>query len=161
MSVSIIVALARNRVIGANNRLPWRLSDDLQLFKKTTLGHAIIMGRKTWQSIGRVLPGRENIVLTRDQKFQAPGCVVVHSLEEILKSKRPEDECFIIGGASLYESALPIAFKLYLTEIDAVVEGDVYFPAFDYDEWQEIYRRKFVKNEKNQYNFTFRIMQRK
>ena len=161
MSISIIVAMARNRAIGINNRLPWRLSDDLKLFKKNTMGHAIVMGRKTWESIGRPLPGRENIILTRNTNFQAAGCLVVHSLEEILTAKKQDDECFIIGGATLYAAALPLAQKLYLTQVEAAIEGDVFFPEFDENQWQEINRQHFVKNDKNEFEFTFRVLQRK
>ncbi|KAA3620109.1 MAG: dihydrofolate reductase [Calditrichaeota bacterium] len=161
MPLSIIVAMAKNRVIGRENQLPWRLSDDLKLFKKHTMGHSIVMGRKTWESIGRALPGRENIVLTRDKSYVVAGCTVIHSLQDLTINASVRPEIFIIGGASLYAAALPRASRLFLTEVDAEVTGDVYFPEFDLAEWDEQERWEFQKSEKNEFGFVFRILKRR
>ncbi|KAA3657367.1 MAG: dihydrofolate reductase [Calditrichaeota bacterium] len=161
MPISIIVAMARNRVIGRKNKLPWRLSDDLKLFNKHTMGHTIVMGRKTWQSIGRPLPGRQNVVLTRDQAFSAAGCDVVHSFDEIIAMNAPDKEIFIIGGAAVYEEAFELASRLYLTQVDAEVEGDVYFPQLDLSQWREIETEKYAQSDKNEFNFVFRLLERK
>jgi dihydrofolate reductase len=127
--LALIVAVARNGVIGKDGTLPWHVSEDLKHFKKTTTGHAIIMGRNTHESIGRALPRRRNIVVTRAANAVFPGCEIAHSLEEAIALARTTDECpFIIGGASLYEEALPIATELHLTTIDEDVAGDTYFP---------------------------------
>ena len=140
MTVTIIAALSRNRVIGRANRLPWQISDDLKRFKALTLGHPVIMGRKTYESIGRPLPGRDNIVITRSRKFSAPGCRVVHSLEAALAESSGVDEVFVIGGEQIYASALPRADRLQLTEVDADIDGDAYFPDFDRKPWREVKR---------------------
>ncbi|MCA9731605.1 MAG: dihydrofolate reductase [Deferribacteres bacterium] len=161
MPISIIVAMARNRVIGRDNELPWRLSDDLKLFKKHTMGNTIVMGRKTWQSIGRPLPGRTNVVLTRDAAFSVPGCEVVHSFDEILALDAPGKEIFIIGGAAVYANALPHASQLYLTEVEADIQGDVFFPPLDLSLWQETQKQHFLKNANNQFNFVFRLLEKK
>ncbi len=140
MTVTIVAALGRNRVIGKNNRMPWHISDDLKRFKALTLGHPVVMGRKTFQSIGKPLPGRENIVITRSHAFAAPGCRVVHSLAEALTAAQGAAEVFVIGGAQIYALALPLAGRLQLTEVDAAVDGDAYFPDFDRSAWREISR---------------------
>ncbi|MDA8094079.1 MAG: dihydrofolate reductase [Betaproteobacteria bacterium] len=140
--ISIIAALARNRTIGANNALPWRLPEDLKRFKTLTMGHHILMGRKTFESIGRALPGRTTVIITRQSDYQAPGCLTVHSLEEALQASRADDEIFFVGGAELYAQALPCANRLYLTEIQADVAGDACFPAFDRSQWHEIERTR-------------------
>ncbi|OGA13429.1 MAG: hypothetical protein A3G25_19095 [Betaproteobacteria bacterium RIFCSPLOWO2_12_FULL_63_13] len=140
MTVTIIAALSRNRVIGRANRLPWHISDDLKRFKKLTLGHAVIMGRRTYESIGRPLPGRDNIVVTRSPDFSAPGCRVVHSFEAALAEVSGAGEVFVIGGAQIYASALPLADRLQLTEVDAEIDGDAYFPDFDCRPWREVSR---------------------
>jgi dihydrofolate reductase len=139
--LALIVAVARNGVIGNAGALPWHVSEDLQHFKKTTKGHVIIMGRKTHDSIGRPLPKRRNIVVTRQAGAQFPGCEVANSLTEAITLARTTDECpFIIGGASLYEEALPLATELHLTTIDEEVEGDTYFPE-DLPEFVEVESR--------------------
>jgi dihydrofolate reductase len=141
--LSILAAIARNGVIGRGNALPWRLPEDLKRFKALTLGHAVIMGRKTFESIlaanGGPLPGRENIVVTRSRDYAAAGCRVVHSLESAIAETRGA-EAFIIGGAEIYALALPVAQRLYLTEIDADFEGDAVFPPYDRSEWREVTR---------------------
>ncbi len=153
--LSIIVAMAKNRVIGRDNQLPWHLPADLRHFKQTTMGHPIIMGRKTYESIGRPLPGRQNIVITRNPDFQAEGCLVVHSLQEALAAVPEAEEVFIIGGASLYREALPLADRIYLTLVDAEVEGDTFFPELDASEWQEVRRETFAPDEKNPFGYAF------
>ena len=134
---SLVVAMARNRVIGRDNALPWRLPADLAHFKKVTMGHPIVMGRRTYESIGKPLPGRKNIVVTRNRAFQAPGCTVVQSLEDAWKAAGDAEEVCVIGGTSLFEEALPIADVIHLTQVEAVVEGDTYFPEFDRSQWRE------------------------
>jgi dihydrofolate reductase len=143
--ITLIAALARNGVIGKDNALPWHLPEDLKHFKELTTGHAVIMGRKTWESLPprfRPLPGRLNIVLTRSAEYTAPGATVVHSLEEAEKigCGGTARQLFVIGGAELYAHALPLARRLELTEIDAEIEGDAYFPAFDRTQWHEVKR---------------------
>lgn len=129
MTLSIIVAMTKERVIGYQNKIPWHLSEDLKHFKKITMGHPIIMGRKTFESIGHPLPGRENIVITRNKNYKAVGVTIVHGLEEALKNKT--GECFVIGGAEIYKAALPQADKLYLTLIHDQIKGDTFFPPVD------------------------------
>lgn len=137
MKVSLVVAMARNRVIGRDNALPWRLPEDLAYFKRVTMGHPIVMGRRTYESIGRPLPGRLNIVVSRNKDFPAPGCRVVGSIDEAWRAAGDADEVSVIGGTSIFDAALARADVIHLTEVDAVVEGDTWFPAFDRREWQE------------------------
>jgi dihydrofolate reductase len=139
--LSIIAAMARNRVIGIENRLPWRLPEDLQHFKALTLGHHILMGRKTYESLPGLLPGRTSVVITRSGDFQAAGCIVAHSIDEAIAACQGDDEAFFIGGEQLYRQALEYADRIYLTEIHADFEGDARFPAFDLGLWQEAERR--------------------
>ena len=134
--VSIIVAMAKNRVIGANNALPWHLSSDLKRFKALTMGHHIIMGRKTFESIGRILPGRSMVVVTRNPAFRADGAVVVHDFDAAIAICSGDNEVFIAGGEALFAAALPIADRIYLTEIEREFEGDVRFPAVDFGQWK-------------------------
>ncbi len=138
----LVAALASNGVIGANGRLPWHLPEDLKHFKSLTMGQPVIMGRRTWESIGRALPGRRNIVVTRQPGFVAPGAQVAASLEESIALCASATRAFIIGGAELYAAALPIADALELTEIDAAFDGDTKFPAFDRDAWREVRRER-------------------
>ena len=161
MSLSIIVAMSKNRVIGKDNKIPWHLSEDLKRFKKITMGHPIIMGRKTYESIGRPLPGRENIVITRNPKFKAEGITVVHSLEDAVRGKDPNEELFIIGGAEIYKSALPQVEKLYMTRIEKDFEGDAFFPELDSEKDFEVIEesQKFI-SEKNQLPYRFMTFQR-
>lgn len=142
MVVSIIVAKAQNNTIGAGNQLLWHISDDLKRFKAITTGHTIIMGRKTYQSIGRALPNRKNIVVTRDAEFVAPGCLVYGSFSDALSSCSAEDEVFIIGGGEIYQQALPLASRLYITQVHKSFDGDTYFPEFDADGWREVSRQE-------------------
>ncbi len=140
MSLSLIVAYAQNRTIGRDNKLPWKLAGDLAHFKRTTLGHPIIMGRKTWDSLGRPLPGRRNIVISRDTTKAAAGAEFVASLDEALGRLAPNEDAYIIGGAQIYQQALPHADHVVATEVQAVVEGDAFFTALDPKEWKEVSR---------------------
>jgi dihydrofolate reductase len=150
---ALVAALARNRVIGAGNRLPWRLPADLARFKRLTMGAPVIMGRKTRESIGRPLPGRRNIVVTRAPAAAWEGCLVAHSLEEALALARDAAEAFVIGGAELYAQALPRAERLYLTLIDADCPGDAWFPEFDPAAWREVAREPGVSADGIRYAF--------
>src|SRR5262245_40679246 len=134
--VSLIVAMARNRVIGANNRIPWRLPGEQQLFKRITMGHHIVMGRKTYESIGRLLPGRTTVIVTRQPEYHAAGAVIAHSLKDALNAAARDNEIFIIGGAELFREALPLADRIHLTVVDAEPPGDAVMPDFDLGEWK-------------------------
>ena len=155
MKISIIVAMAENRVIGRDNGLPWHLPADLKHFKAITMGKPIIMGRKTWESIGRPLPGRTNIVVTRSPDYTAEGCVVVHSFEQALAAAAQHDEAMVIGGAEFYRQVLPQANTLYLTLVHETIEGDTYFPALDETQWQEVERTDFEADEQNPHAYSF------
>jgi dihydrofolate reductase len=160
MRVSLIAAMAENRVIGAHNTLPWRLPADLKHFRQLTSGHHVIMGRRNYESIGKPLPQRTNIVVTRNRHYCAPGCVVVHSLEEALQRAESDPEIFVIGGAEIYRQALARAERLYLTLVHAAIEGDTYFPEFDPDQWDEISRERHEADEKNPYAYSFVVLHR-
>ena len=138
--ISVIAALAKNRVIGLENRLPWRLPEDLAHFKALTLGHPILMGRKTFESLGRPLPGRTNIVITRNPGYQQDGCLIAGSIPAALALCADRDEVFFIGGAELYAQAIPLAARLCLTEVDIEVAGDAWFPAYDQHAFKEVSR---------------------
>lgn len=166
MELSLICAMARNRVIGRNNKLPWHLSEDLKYFKRVTMGHCIIMGRKTWESIGRPLPGRTNIVVSRDKNYEPEGARVVHSLEEAIELAEKvsfvdgSEEAFVIGGAALYREALPLASRFHLTRVHAEVDGDTSLPEFDESQWHEIGREDFDSNESNPYSYSICLLER-
>lgn len=138
--LSIIVAMARNRTIGVDNTLPWRCPEDLKHFKALTMGHHMIMGRKTYDSIGKPLPGRTTVVVTRNAGLKIEGCLIAHSLEQAIAACAGDEATFIVGGAELYAQALPLVDTLHITEIQQDVEGDAHFPAFDKAEWQEASR---------------------
>lgn len=157
--ISIIVAMSENRVIGINNQLPWHISEDLKRFKSITMGKPIVMGRKTWLSIGRPLPGRDNVVLTRNKQFRAAGCSIYHSFEDVVDHYQTEEEIMIIGGKAIYTIALPITQKLYITQIHRCFEGDTFFPALP-NCWQEIYRDNH-KSKDDAPAFSFLEMVRK
>lgn len=142
--ISIIAAVARNGVIGLNNALPWHLPDDLQRFRALTMGHHIIMGRLTYESLGRLLPGRTTVIVTRNPDYAAPGAVVAASLTEAIAACGSDPEVFVIGGAQLYGEAIGIADRMYLTEIDADFSGDAHFPDYDRSCWQETCRETAV-----------------
>ena len=155
MSVSLIVAMAQNRTIGVNNTLPWRCPEDLKHFKALTIGHHMIMGRKTFDSIGKPLPGRTTVIITRNTELKVEGCLVAHSLQEAITASKDDEEIFIVGGAEIYTQALPLADTLYITEIQQDVDGDAHFPAFDRNAWQETAREMHSQTEPQalQYHF--------
>lgn len=159
MKISLIVALSRNRVIGIENRLPWRLPSDLKRFKAVTLGHPVIMGRKTFESIGRLLPGRTNVILSRDPAYRVEGAKVFHSLEEALSFFEREGlaQVFVIGGAQIYAQALPRAQTLYLTWVESEIEGDAYFPEWDSNDFRETEREA---GQENGWSYQFQTLER-
>ncbi|HEY7996790.1 MAG TPA: dihydrofolate reductase, partial [Steroidobacteraceae bacterium] len=152
--VSLIVAMARNGVIGRDNALPWRLAEDLRRFKAATLGKPILMGRKTFESIGHPLPGRTNLVLTRNRSWTAPGAVVVHSVEAALALAGDAAELVVIGGAEIFRLVMPFARRIYLTHVHAEVPGDTYFPAFDPTQWLDVECVERAADERNTYPVT-------
>ena len=158
--ISIIAAVAENRAIGIHNRLPWHLPADLKYFRNKTLGHHVIMGRKNYQSIGKPLPQRTNIVITRDPGFDAPGCVVVNSIDAALAAAEGDPELFIIGGAGIYAQSLPFADRLYLTLVHHSFEGDTYFPELEWAQWKEISKEYHEPDERNPYPYTFVVLDR-
>jgi dihydrofolate reductase len=163
MIISILVAYSKNRVIGRDNSIPWYLPADLRWFKEKTLGHHVIMGRNTYESIGRPLPKRTNIIITRDLFYAVSGCVVAHSLAEALElaAANGETEAFVIGGGQIYRQALPICDRLYLTEVDVELEGMVHFPEVDKRQWEEIFSEPHPADDRHQYPFIFKILERK
>ena len=160
MRLALIVAMAENRVIGRNNQLPWRIPADLRHFKALTLGKPVIMGRKTYESIGRPLPGRDNIVISADSGYQAEGCQVVHSVEQALEAAGSCEEAMIIGGANLYRQTLENADRLYLTLVKAEPEGDTWFPEIELQQWREIERQAHTADESNEYDYDFVVLER-
>ncbi|MAE42886.1 type 3 dihydrofolate reductase [Candidatus Woesearchaeota archaeon] len=161
MTISFVVAMGRNKVIGSNNSLPWNMPADMKHFKKLTLGKPIIMGRKTYETIGKPLPNRKNIIITRDQDYKAEGCIVAHSIEESLQSAENAEEVMVIGGAQIYKEFLPKANRIYLTIIDHDFEGDTHFPEYNEEEWQEIEREEHKADEENKYDYVFVTLERK
>ncbi|MBQ5701231.1 MAG: dihydrofolate reductase [Alistipes sp.] len=153
--ISIIVAVAKNGVIGDKNSLLWHLREDMVHFRTTTSGHPVVMGRKTYDSIGRPLPKRTNVVISRDTSLAVEGCTVVHSLEEAIALFEPTEEVFIIGGAQIYAQALPLADRIYLTVIDKEYEGDTSLPEIDYSAWREISREEHSCGEEFEHPFAF------
>ena len=160
MRITIIAAMDRNRLIGDGDRLPWRLPADLRRFKSLTMGKPIVMGRRTHESIGRALPGRRNIVLSRDPGYRAPGCEVVSSLEDALELARDAEELMIVGGAELYAQALPRAERLYLTLLDASFSGDAWFPEFDEHAWRETFREDHEAEPGSPFPYSFIDLER-
>ena len=163
MIISIIVAMDENRGIGFENRIPWHLPTDLARFKKLTMGHHLLVGRKTYESIGSALPGRQMIILTRNPEFTAQDCIMAETLDEalILAEKRGEKEVFIIGGAEVYREALPLADHLYLTVVHTSAEADVYFPEIDGSNWSQICEQDITADEKNSLATTFKHLVRR
>ncbi len=159
--ISIIAAMAENRVIGVNNTLPWRLPADLRHFRQLTTGHHVIMGRRNYESIGKPLPDRTNIVITRNPAYQAPGCRVKHSLADALRGIQDDPEVFIIGGAEIYRQAIADADRIYLTLVHADINGDTFFPEFELREWHETSRTRHEADEKNPYAYSFVTYDRK
>ncbi|NJM31755.1 MAG: dihydrofolate reductase [Limnobacter sp.] len=165
MIVSLIAAVSQNGVIGKNNDLPWHLPDDMKYFMQTTKGHHVVMGRKNYDSIPekfRPLPNRTNIVVTRQEKFRAPGCIIVHSIERALEvgEQNAEPELFIIGGAEIYRQGFAFTNRMYLTEIHAHIDGDVFFPEFDKQAWKEVSRIPHGTDERHAQPFDFVIYDR-
>jgi dihydrofolate reductase len=161
MKLSIIAAMDKNRVIGKDGNLPWHISSDLKNFKKITMGKPILMGRKTHESIGKILPGRENIILTKKRNYSVEGCIVKNNLDEVLSNFKKVSELIVMGGATLYEQTLDKAEKLYITEVRACIEGDIFFPEYDPDQWVEISRNSFEADENNEYDYSFTVLERK
>ncbi|HYL70402.1 MAG TPA: type 3 dihydrofolate reductase [Candidatus Dormibacteraeota bacterium] len=159
--ISLIVAMAQNGVIGRGNALPWRLPEDLKRFREYTLGKPILMGRKTFESIGRPLPGRLNLVLTRDPHWHGEGVTAVHSVEEALQRTRDSEELVAIGGAEIYRLLLPLARRIYLTHVHADVAGDAFFPAFDPAQWDDVDYRVHPADERHAYPVTFVTLERR
>lgn len=160
MNLTIIAAISENRVIGRNNDLAWHLPDDLKRFKELTKGHHVIMGRKTFESVGRPLPGRTNIVVTTQKDYKAPGCIIVHTLKEAIQKAENDSQPYVIGGGKIYEQALPIADTLELTHIHAHVDGDTYFPEVDTSKWQIVAKESHPADDKHEYTFDFLTYQR-
>jgi len=158
--ISIIVAMAENRVIGIENRLPWHLPGDMKWFRRHTLGKPVVMGRKTFESLGRPLPDRHNIVVTADTAYTASGATVVHSIDAALRVAGDVPEIMIIGGESFYRQLLPRSHRIYLTLVHAQVAGDAWFPEFDWSEWRETERGDHPADDSNPHAFSFLILER-
>lgn len=163
MIVSAIAAMSKNRVIGVDNDLPWHLPADMKYFMRTTRNHHVVMGRKTFESMGVPLKGRTNVVITRDPFFTASGILVTHSLHEALEiaDANQEVEVFVIGGSEIYRLALPVLDRIYLTEIDLFVDkGDAFFPDFSPEEWKLISQEENGCDDRNKYSYTFKVFER-
>ena len=159
--IAIIVATDEQGVIGKDNDLPWRLSADLKYFRRITMGKPLIMGRNTHESIGRPLPGRHNIVITSEPDYKAEGCTVVHSIEEALSACGESDEVMVMGGASLYSQMLPLADRIYLTQVHAHVEGDTWFPEWQHEQWFKVSSERHHADDANEYDYSFLVYDRK
>ncbi len=160
--LSLIAAMDQHHVIGIQNRLPWHLPADLKHFKKLTMGKPIVMGRTTFESIGKPLPDRRNIIITRNAEFRAPGCDIVHSIEQALALTQQEPESMIIGGASLYAQTLALAQRLHLTLVHTTLtEGDAFFPSFDWNDWVIVEREDHEADERNEFNYSFLTFDKK
>ncbi len=161
MRTSLIVAMANNGVIGVNGELPWKLSADLRRFKQLTMGHSIIMGRKTYESIGRLLPGRISIVVTRQKAYSVmPGALLAHGVPDAVELARGSSEAFIIGGEEIYRAALPLVDRMYVTAVATEVAGDTYFPNWDPAGWQLAEQSDHVADERNGFDYSFRVYDR-
>ncbi|OHA41707.1 MAG: hypothetical protein A3G59_03170 [Candidatus Taylorbacteria bacterium RIFCSPLOWO2_12_FULL_47_20] len=164
MTVSLIAAVAKNGAIGNKGKIPWRLSDDMKYFATVTNGHTVIMGRKTYESIlkhlGKPLPNRTNIVVTKQENFNASGCIIAENLDAAIKAVLSE-KIFVIGGSQIYEAALPFADKLYITHVDAETDGDAFFPKIDHRKWVKTWEECHTKDDKNDYNYCFAIYERR
>ncbi|MEC0330661.1 dihydrofolate reductase [Paenibacillus sp. FSL R5-0527] len=162
MSITLIWAMAQNGVIGRNNQLPWRLPADLKFFKAQTMGKTMIMGRKTWESMGsKPLPGRHSVVLTQDTSYRAEGADVVHTLEEALRYEKGGEELMVIGGAGVFRLFFPIADKLLVTRIDQDIEGDVFFPALNWEDFDLVHEQQGIRDDKNPYDYRFLTYERR
>jgi len=163
MIVSQIVAKANNNAIGKDNQLIWRLSNDLKFFRKVTMGHYLITGRKNYESIGKPLPGRKMVIVTRDLNYKAEGCAVVHSVENAIAyiERQGAKECFVIGGGELYKQTLDLTTRIFLTKVDCSPEADVFYPELHDDEWQEVISEPHSSDEKNEHDFEFCLLRRR
>ena len=161
MTISLIAAMSKNRVIGKGNKLPWDLPADMQHFRELTKGKPVIMGRKTFESIGHPLPKRLNIILTHDTKYLTDGCTIVHSPGQAITAAGHTEEIMVIGGANVYEQFLPTANRIYLTIIGGEFDGDAYFPEFDQNMWKETSREDHEPDEKNRYGYVFLTFERR
>ncbi|CAM4379456.1 MAG: dihydrofolate reductase [Paenibacillus macerans] len=162
MSITLIWAMAQNGVIGRNNQLPWRLPADLKFFKAQTMGKTMIMGRKTWESMGsKPLPGRHSVVLTQDTSYRAEGADVVHTLEEALRYEKEGEELMVIGGAGVFRFFLPVADKLLVTRIDEDIEGDVFFPSLNWEDFDLVHEEQGIRDDKNPYDYRFLTYERR
>jgi len=160
VSISFIFAMDRNRAIGLNNKLPWHLPADLKFFKNVTMGHPILMGRKTYDSIGKPLPGRRNVILTQNREFHAEGCEIVHSVEEAVQ-QFADEELFVIGGAEIFRLMESVVDRMYITYIEHEFEADTHFGEVDMSQWTLLSSEQGVRDEKNPYVYDFRIYERK
>ena len=162
MIVALIVAVSENGGIGKDGKVPWHLTDDLKNFKRLTMGHHLVMGRKTFETIGKALPGRRMVVVSRNAEYAAAGCEAVSSLEAALElaRERDEDVVFIGGGAEIYAAALPLAERMYYTQVQAVVAADTFFPAYDEGEWEEVEAVEFPAGEGNDYDYVVKVLER-
>lgn len=158
--LSIIVAMGKNRVIGAKGAIPWRLPNELQLFKRVTMDHHIIMGRKTWESIGRLLPGRTTVIVTRQKNYAVPGAIIVNSLSDAIVQCAADDEAFVVGGGELYREALPKVDRLYLTEVDANPQGDTRMPDINMAEWRKVSSEHHAADPKHAHDYVFSVYDR-
>lgn len=167
MKVSLIVAMSENRVIGRQNQMPWHLPDELKYFKRVTMGKPVLMGRNTFESIGKPLPGRDNIIITRNADYEADGISVVTSVEDALdladslSGNDPIAEAMVIGGAQIFAATLPIADRLYLTEVHAIIDGDVFFPEFPRERWRVVARDEHAADAKNPYAYSVLVLERR
>lgn len=160
MKISLIVAMASNYAIGLDNKMPWHLSADLKKFKQITMGSPILMGRKTFESIGKPLPGRTNIIISRNKSYQQPGCLVFNAIDQALAACQKHDEIFIIGGATFYQAMLSKADTLYLTEINQNFDADTFFPVINKDEWQEVAREDISDDPTVDFSYCFLTLER-
>lgn len=158
--LSLIVAMAKNRVIGAAGKIPWHLPNELQLFKSVTMGHHIIMGRKTWESINRLLPGRATVIVTRQHEFSMPGALIAHTLEEAIARCAGDSEIFVIGGGELYRAALPLADRIYLTVVDAEPAGDTLMPELEPGAWRLHSAQDYPRDERHAHAYRFEVHER-
>ncbi|SFT05079.1 dihydrofolate reductase [Sphingobacterium wenxiniae] len=161
LKITLIVAAAENNAIGKDNKMLWHLPDDFKYFKRNTMGHSVVMGRKTFESIGKPLPERRNIVITRDQNWLVDDVDVANSIQEVMLYCRDEREIYIIGGANIYEQTLPLAHKVLLTRVHTTIDGDAYFPELPTDQWELKQQEYHSKDEKHAYDFTFEVWEKR
>ena len=161
MIISLIVAMDENRAIGYKNKLPWNLPSELKYFRETTKGKPVIMGRKTHESIGKPMPERLNIIITRDKNYRTDNCVVVNNAQDAIKAAKGSSEVMVIGGAEIYKLFLPIANRLYVTKVHGTFKGDTYFPEFNESEWIKVKEKFFEKDNENKYSYAIMVLERK